>query len=80
MSCTTLGRPQPAKGEDRQKGGGDCCLVQEDGSHRQETYGRECHMLRIEHKRLVEESAVASEQRIKDMKLMKEIIAARGEN
>ena len=37
-------------------------------------------MLHIEGERLVEESAVASEQRIKDMKLMKEIIAARGEN
>ena len=36
-------------------------------------------MLRIERERLVEESTVASEQRIKDMKLMKEIIAARGE-
>ena len=37
-------------------------------------------MLRIEHERLVEESAVASEQRIKDMKLMKEIITTRSEN
>ena len=37
-------------------------------------------MLRIECERLVEESAVASELHIKDMKLMKEIIAARGEN
>ena len=37
-------------------------------------------MLRIERERLVEESAVASVQRIKDMKLMKEIIAARREN
>ena len=37
-------------------------------------------MLHIERERLVEESAVASKQRIKDMKLMKEIIAARGEN
>ena len=37
-------------------------------------------MLRIERERLVEESTVGSEQRIKDMKLMKEIIAARREN
>ena len=37
-------------------------------------------MLRIERERLVEESAVASEPRIKDTKLMKEIIVARGEN
>ena len=37
-------------------------------------------MLRIERERLVEESAIASEQRIKDMKLMKEIMAARREN
>ena len=37
-------------------------------------------MLRIERERLVEESVVASEQRIKDMKLMKEIIATRREN
>ena len=34
-------------------------------------------MLHIERERLVEASAVASEQRIKDMKLMKEIIARR---
>ena len=37
-------------------------------------------MLRIEHNRLVEESMDAAKQRIKDMKLMKEIIAARREN
>ena len=37
-------------------------------------------MLCIERESLVEESAVAFEQRIKDMKLMKEIIAARHEN
>ena len=37
-------------------------------------------MLRIERERLVEESAVASEHRIKDMKLMKKIIVARCEN
>ena len=37
-------------------------------------------MLRIEHKRLVEEFMDAAKQRIKDMKLMKEIIAARREN
>ena len=34
-------------------------------------------MLRIEHNRLVEESMDAAKQRIKDMKLMKEIIARR---
>ena len=34
-------------------------------------------MLRIEHRRLVEESVDALNQRIKDMKLMKEIIARR---
>ena len=34
-------------------------------------------MLRIEHERLVEESVDAAKQRIKDMKLMKEIIARR---
>ena len=37
-------------------------------------------MLRIKHKRLVEESVDAAKQRIKDMELMKEIIAARSEN
>ena len=37
-------------------------------------------MLRIERERPVEESTVASEQRIKDMELMKEIIAAHREN
>ena len=37
-------------------------------------------MLRIEHQRLVEESVDALKQRIKDMKLMKEIIAAHREN
>ena len=37
-------------------------------------------MLRIKRERLVEESAVAVEQRIKDMKLMKESIAARRKN
>ena len=37
-------------------------------------------MLRIERNRLVEESMDAAKQRIKDMKLMKEIIAARREN
>ena len=37
-------------------------------------------MLYIERERLVEESMVASEQRIKDMKLMKEIVAACREN
>ena len=40
----------------------------------------ESAMLRIERERLVEESAVASEQRIKDMKLMKEIITACSKN
>ena len=35
-------------------------------------------MLRIEHNRLVEESMDAAKQRIKDMKLMKEIIARHG--
>ena len=34
-------------------------------------------MLRIEHNTLVEESMDATKQRIKDMKLMKEIIARR---
>ena len=34
-------------------------------------------MLRIKCERLAEESVIASEQRIKDMKLMKEIIAGR---
>ena len=34
-------------------------------------------MLRIERNRLVEESVDAAKQRIKDMKLMKEIIARR---
>ena len=34
-------------------------------------------MLHIEHNRLVEESVDAAKQRIKDMKLMKEIIARR---
>ena len=34
-------------------------------------------MLRIKCERLAEESTIASEQRIKDMKLMKEIIARR---
>ena len=34
-------------------------------------------MLRIERNRLVEESMDAAKQRIKDMKLMKEIIARR---
>lgn len=37
-------------------------------------------MLRIERERLVEEFTVASDQRIKDMKLMNKIIASRGEN
>ena len=37
-------------------------------------------MLCIENERLVEESVDAAKQRIKDMKLMKEIIAARREN
>ena len=37
-------------------------------------------MLRIECERLVEESVDAAKQHIKDMKLMKEIIAARREN
>ena len=37
-------------------------------------------MLRIERERLVEKSAATSEQRIKEMKLMKENITARGEN
>ena len=37
-------------------------------------------MLRIERNRRVEESMNAAKQRIKDMKLMKEIIAARREN
>ena len=37
-------------------------------------------MLRIERNRLVEESMDAAKQRIKDMKLMKEIIAAHHEN
>ena len=37
-------------------------------------------MLHIERKRLVEESVDAAKQRIKDMKLMKEIIAASREN
>ena len=37
-------------------------------------------MLRIERNRLVEESVDAAKQRIKVMKLMKEIIAARREN
>ena len=40
----------------------------------------ESAMLRIERERLVEESAVASEQRIKDIKLMKEIITAHSGN
>ena len=37
-------------------------------------------MLRIERERLVEESVDATKQRIKDMKLMKEIVAACREN
>ena len=37
-------------------------------------------MLRVERNRLVEESMDAAKQRINDMKLMKEIIAARREN
>ena len=37
-------------------------------------------MLRIERNRLVEESMDAAKQRIKDMKLMKEIIAVRNDN
>ena len=37
-------------------------------------------MLSIEHERLVEEARDAAKQCIKDMKLMKEIIAARREN
>ena len=37
-------------------------------------------MLRIERNRMVEESMDAAKQRIKDMKLMKEIIVARREN
>ena len=37
-------------------------------------------MLRIERERLVKESVDAAKQRITDMKLMKEIIAARREN
>jgi hypothetical protein len=37
-------------------------------------------MLRIERGRLVEESVEAAKQLIKDMKLTKEIIAARREN
>ena len=39
-------RGEGAEGEDRRKGeagGGDHCLVVEDGHHHQETYGRECH-------------------------------------
>ena len=37
-------------------------------------------MLRIERSRLVEESVDAAKQRIKDMKLMKEIITAHYKN
>ena len=40
----------------------------------------EIAMLRNERNRLVEESVDAAKQRIKDMKLMKEIIAAHREN